>query len=217
LYHHVCNKLWRLAPLIPFVAGACGPGHDGRKVRRADTAAMRPASANSANSLAAAAPGSNLANALPDVDHAFLRAMSDKEWGLILLAHESLERDAGGAVYDEAVVLDRSHGQDIDSLYTALRRVFHDNYAGKLTPADSTVIDSLAKRGRTAYDSALRQAAITLLRQSIVLTDRYLPTSHREEVRSLAERLEAMHQREINALQEHRRLPRESGRRESEN
>lgn len=201
MYHHVHNKLWRLVVILPLVAGACGPRSDTSAADGDDATATPPASAVSAGSAAAEAPGSPVANAPPDSDRHFLRAMSDNEWGLLVLSHEALEHDSGEAVHAEAVELDKSHGEEMDRLYAALRGIFHDDYTGKLTAEDSVGIDSLAKLGGTTYDQAFRRAVIAQLQQSVALTDRYLPTLRGAEVRTLAERLRAMHQRDIESLE----------------
>lgn len=181
--------LWQLIPVLPLIAGACSSQPGNRADGEGESAAVPPATTPSSDSTAS-----------PSIDQAFLRTMSDHEWGLILLAHKALEHKRTGAVHDEAEELDKTHGEEIDRLHTALRGFFQEDYMAKVTPEGQAAVDSFVKLTGAAYDRAFLQAVIAQDEQGVKLIDRYLPTLTRADVKTLAGRLREGQMREIDSF-----------------
>ncbi len=189
MHHRIRSTLWQLIPVLPLIAGACSSQPDNRAGGTGETTAVPAAGTSSADSAGS-----------PSIDQAFLRTMSDHEKGLILIAHETLERKTAGAIHDEAQTLDKTHDEEVDRLHTALRGFFQDDYTATVTPEDQAAVDSLVKLTGPAFDPAFLQAVIAQDEQGVKLIDRYLSTLTRADVKTLAGRLREGQMREIDAF-----------------
>ena len=205
--HQPCRRRWRVSPILSIlgvIALACSPKADRETARTPDTTAAAGAAGAvaGADSMATAPPGSttttdSAATTGMSADQEFLRAMSDHHKGLILMAHETMERKDKLSVKDEARKLDREQDEGLDRLRTALRGDFNDSYEPRVTPDNQAMVDTLLRQSGSAYDRTFRQDVIKHHEQGVAMIDRYLPRLTRSDVKTMAERMRANQLREI--------------------
>lgn len=136
-----------------------------------------------------------------DPDRDFLRMMSDHHKGLILMAHETLERTDKLGVKAEAKALDEKQDRELDQMVTMLEQHYHDPYTPHVSPDNQAMVDSLTPLSGAAYDHAFRQNVITHHRQGIQMIDQFLPKLKNTSLKAMAEKMKADHTKEIAQFQ----------------
>ncbi|MEP6831786.1 MAG: DUF305 domain-containing protein [Gemmatimonas sp.] len=136
-------------------------------------------------------------NMTGDVDHDFLRMMSDHHKGLILMAHETIESKDKLTVKGSAEKIDTDQDKELDDMMTMLEKDFKDPYAPKVLPENQAMADALAKKSGTEYDRAFLQNVITHHEAAIKMIDEYLPTAKNATIKGMAENMKAKQAKEI--------------------
>ena len=130
-------------------------------------------------------------------DHDFLRMMSDHHKGLILMAHETIERKDPLGVKADARRIDKEQDQELDKMVTMLDEQFKDAYDPKVSAENKAMVEAMLPLKGAAYDSAFRQNVIKHHRQGIQMMEDALPKLTRPELRAMVEEMKAAQTKEI--------------------
>ncbi len=175
------------------VGAACAPGSGDRTAT--DTAASMRASADQPVAGAATAA---IPSGVP-ADQEFLRMMADHHKGLILMAHETMERKDKLASASDAKKLDQEQDADLDRIAAALKGM-NDNHTPKASAEAQQMTASLMKLSKTEFDHAFWQNTIDHHRQGVQMIDKFLPNLTHPDVKTLAERMRSAQVREIDEM-----------------
>ncbi len=184
-----------LRPFAAVVAVACAPSSKDHAT--SDTAAsMSTAAAHPFDDQPAAGAAAVATPSGMPADQEFLRMMADHHKGLILMAHETMERkDKLGSATD-AKKLDQEQDADLDRIASALKGM-NDNYTPKAGAEAERMTASLMKLSGTEFDHAFWQNTIDHHRQGVQMIDKYLPNLTHPDVKTLAQRMRSAQVREI--------------------
>lgn len=139
----------------------------------------------------------DMANMTGNADHDFLRMMSDHHKGLILLAHMTRDRKAGGSAVTDAAKLDAAQDKELDHMVTMLEKDFKDPYAPKVMPQHQALADALKGKSGTDYDRTFYQSVIRHHQEALTMIDEYLPRSKNAMLKQMAEQMKADQSKEI--------------------
>lgn len=120
-------------------------------------------------------------------DHDFLRAVSDHDKNLIVLADAALESNTSSEMDDVIRRIEDQHSHDLHAVTAFLRAAYSDRYVSLPTNETRSTADAL--RGPAADRRVFLGAALAAELQASRMIDSVLPTIKREDVRSLARRL----------------------------
>ena len=123
--------------------------------------------------------------------------MSDHHKGMIVLAHEAIERNDALPVKNEATALDHRYDAALRAMETVLRENFQDYYEPRLTSEYTAKLDSLAKLHGAPFVAAFRQHVRGARRQALGQVNEYLPQISRQAVKAFALRLRAEERRAL--------------------
>jgi uncharacterized protein (DUF305 family) len=173
------------------VAAACSGGRDD-----ADTAAADSQAGSSTTGEAGMAMDS-----AQDPNQQFLRMMVDHHQGLIVMAEQAMSRGSTEAVKAEAREMHTKQAGEQGQMRTMLRTQHSDDHAPTVMPQHQGMIDSLAVKQGTDYDMAFRMNVIQHHREGIQMTDQHMPHLTQPDLRSMAERMKADQQADIQKLE----------------
>ncbi len=129
-------------------------------------------------------------------DQQFLRMMSDHHKGILLMAHDAIERK-GVTVKAEAQKIDKAQDAELKQMVTRLKADFKDDYTPKVMPDNQAMADSLKQKSGAAYDTTFRENAIKHHQEALQMIDQFLPKLTRPELKEMAEQMKADQTREI--------------------
>ena len=139
----------------------------------------------------------DMANMTGNADHDFLRMMSDHHKGLILLAHMTKDRKAGGTAVADASALDAAQDKELDHMVTMLEKDFRDPYAPRVMPQHQALADALKGKSGKEYDRTFYQNVIQHHQEALTMIDAYLPKSKNAMLKQMAEQMKADQSKEI--------------------
>ena len=140
--------------------------------------------------------GMNGMDSVETPDQQFLRMMSDHHKGILLMAHDAMERK-GVTVKPEAQKIDKAQDAELKRMVTMLKTDFKDEYTPKATPENQAMADALKQKSGAAYDTTFRENAISHHQEALQMIDRFLPTLTRPDLKGMAEKMKADQTREI--------------------
>lgn len=129
-------------------------------------------------------------------DQQFLRMMSDHHTGILLMAHDAIERK-GVTVKSAAQKIDKAQDAELKRMVSMLKAEFKDDYTPKVMPETQAMADALKRKSGAAYDTAFRENATKHHQQALQMIDRFLPQLTRPELKQMAEQMKADQTREI--------------------
>lgn len=130
-------------------------------------------------------------------DQEFLHKMSDHHKGMIVLAHEAIERNEALPVKNEATALDHRYDAALREMETLLIENFQDYYEPQFTSEYTAKLDSLAKLHGAAFVTTFRQQVRGAQQQALGQVSEYLPQISRQAVKAFALRLRAEERRAL--------------------
>lgn len=139
----------------------------------------------------------DMANMTGNADHDFLRMMSDHHKGLILLAHMTKDRKAGGTAVADASALDAAQDKELDHMVTMLEKDFKDPYAPRVMPQHQALADALKGKSGKDYDRTFYQNVIQHHQEALTMIDAYLPKSKNAMLKQMAEQMKTDQSKEI--------------------
>ena len=190
------------AVLLSFLAlGACSPKSDST----ADSvAAASPGSTSpSPDTMSAMDHGqmSGMANMTGDPDRDFLRMMSDHHKGLTGMAHLALEKKGSLAVRSDASKMDKAQDAELDRIVSMLDKQYKDAYTPSVMPDNQRMIDELKGKSGADFSRNFLRNVIAHHRQAVQMVDEYLPRAKSPQVKAMAEKMKSDQTREIAELQ----------------
>lgn len=189
---HTARSIWtRRTCLIALtlIAAACGGG-DTDEEMAADTTAMQPDTA----------AGSMVMTPAQDADQEFLREMTNHHQGLIVMAHEAVEK-GGSEVKTLAQTLDQKQDAEQEQMIGILQRDYSDTHQPMVMPKNQAMAVSLSQKSGADYDMAFQMNVVQHHREGIAMIDQYLPRLTRAEVRTMAETMKADQQKDIQEIE----------------
>lgn len=189
---HTARSIWtRRTCLIALtlIAAACGGG-DTDEEMAADTTAMQPDTA----------AGSMVMTPAQDADQEFLREMTNHHQGLIVMAHEAVEK-GGSEVKTLAQTLDQKQDAEQEQMIGILQRDYGDTHQPMVMPKNQAMAVSLSQKSGADYDMAFQMNVVQHHREGIAMIDQYLPRLTRAEVRTMAETMKADQQKDIQEIE----------------
>ena len=132
-------------------------------------------------------------------DQQFLRMMSDHHKGLLLMAHDAIER-RGVTVTAKAQKLDKEQDAELDRMLSMLKADFKDDYKPMVMPENQAMADSLKQKYGEAYDTTFRENIIKHHQEALEMIDRFLPQLTQPELKQMAQKMKAAQTREIEQL-----------------
>lgn len=189
---HTARSIWtRRTCLIALtlIAAACGGG-DTDEEMAADTMAMQPDTA----------AGSMVMTPAQDADQEFLREMTNHHQGLIVMAHEAVEK-GGSEVKTLAQTLDQKQDAEQEQMIGILQRDYGDTHQPMVMPKNQAMAVSLSQKSGADYDMAFQMNVVQHHREGIAMIDQYLPRLTRAEVRTMAETMKADQQKDIQEIE----------------
>ena len=123
-------------------------------------------------------------------DQQFLRMMSDHHKGILLMAHDAIERK-GVTVKAEAQKIDKAQDAELRRMVTMLKTAFKDEYTPKVTPENQAMADALKQKSGAAYDTTFRENAIKHHQEALQMIDEFLPKLTRPDLKQMAEKMKA--------------------------
>jgi uncharacterized protein (DUF305 family) len=136
-----------------------------------------------------------------DADQEFARMMVDHHQGMIVMAQQAMERGSTDAVKNEAHQMHQKQETEQKELLAILQREYQDTHPPTVMPSNQAMADSLSAKQGADYDMAFRMHTIAHHREGIQMIDQFLPRLTRPELRSMAERMKADQQADIQKLE----------------
>lgn len=201
----------RLARLLALATAVVAAGACAKSDRPADSLA---AGANAPVATASNPPATDsmaghdmsgmqgMANMTGNPDQDFLRMMSDHHKGLILIAHMTKDRKAGGPAVADATKLDTTQDQELDHMVSMLEKDFKDPYAPKVMPEHQAMADALKSKSGKEYDRTFYQDIIKHHQEALKMIDDYLPKAKNAMIKQMAEKMKADQAKEIADFQQ---------------
>lgn len=163
------------------------------------------ASADSAASAAAAPGDTSMAGmqhaAARNADQEFARMMVDHHRGMIVMAQQAMERGSTEAVKTQAHGMHQKQETEQKELLVLLQREYQDTHQPTVTPSNGAMADSLSAKQGSDYDMAFRMHTVMHHREGVQMIDQFLPRLTRPELRTMAERMKADQQADIQKLE----------------
>lgn len=142
-----------------------------------------------------AAPGTS---GLP-ADQEFLRMMSDHHTGMVLMAHEVIERKDKLLSKADAKKFDQEQDDELDRMRLALKAM-NDSYKPTAASDAKQMAGSLTKLSGKEFDRMFWENTIKHHQMAIAMIDRYLPKLTHPDVKTMAERMRAVQLQEIEKM-----------------
>ena len=130
-------------------------------------------------------------------DQQVLRMMSDHHKGILLMAHDAIERKGVTVKEAEAQKIDKAQDAELKRMVTMLLADFKDEYAPKATPENQAMAEALKQKSGAAYDTTFRENAIRHHQEALQMIDRFLPRLTRPDLKQMAEKMKADQTSEI--------------------
>jgi uncharacterized protein (DUF305 family) len=181
---------------LPLFA-ACGSGESGDSASEASADSAAPAAAAPADT----SMGGMQHAAARDADQEFARMMLDHHQGMIVMAQQAMERGSTDAVKNEAHQMHQKQEAEQKELLALLQREYQDTHRPTVTPGNQAMADSLSAKQGADYDMAFRMHTVMHHREGIQMIDQFLPRLTRPELRTMAERMKADQQADIQKLE----------------
>ena len=181
--------------LLTTVGTACGSDDTHLKLSRRQGSNTGATTSPSRSPLAVETPPAG--GLTPDQE--FLHKISDHHKGMIVLAHEAIERSEPLPVKDEARSLDHRYDAALQTVETLLRVNFQDYYAAELTAEFRAKLDTLATLHGNAFVSTFRQQLRDSHQWTLRVVDEYLPRFGRPNVKAFASRMRTEEDRALHA------------------
>ncbi len=126
--------------------------------------------------------------------------MSDHHTGMVLMAHEVIERKETLASKADAKKFDQEQDDELDRMHSALKGM-SDSYTPTATSDAKAMAASLAKLSGKQFDRMFWENTIKHHQMAIDMIDRYLPKLTNPDVKTMAERMRAAQLQEIDKMQ----------------
>ena len=192
--------------LMGVASAACNSTRDGQVDTRSGTGPEGAAPRTGAGTMSSPMPGRDASisgmsetDSLGTPDQQFLRMMSDHHKGILLMAHDAIERN-GVTVKAQAQKIDEAQDTELKRMLTILKTDFKDEYAPKVTPENQARADALKRESGAAYDTIFREDVIEHHREALQMIDRFLPKLTRVDLKQMAEKMKADQTGEIAAF-----------------
>ena len=134
-----------------------------------------------------------------DVDHDFLRRMSNHHKDLIRITHAVLESNSAASLEPAIRKFEDDHDHELDSMLALLRTVYKDQYVPQTYAENDFVVEMLRKPG-TDYAGIFLAAALKSEQNAVRILNDYLPEAKNRQVRTFAQRLSREEGGEMAAL-----------------
>jgi uncharacterized protein (DUF305 family) len=187
------------------VVGCSPPSRDARS-RPADPPDTADTTPYVAGMRGMAGPDSMvLMSAMPkmtgDPDHDFLRMLSDRHAGLMLLARAAAADSRGTpGVHRDAARLAEEERSALDSTTHMLAAEYRDAYEPD-TALRSAVYDSGRGTSGVGYDRAFYTSVVRHRRETVAIIDRFLEGGRRADLKAMGLALRSTQARQITALE----------------
>lgn len=132
-------------------------------------------------------------------DQEFLRMMSDHHTGMVLMAHEVIERKEKLASKADAKKFDQDQDNELDRMRSALKGM-NDSYKPTATAEAKEMAASLSKLSGSQFDRMFWENTIKHHQMAIDMIDKYLPNLTHPDVKTMAERMRAAQLQEIDKM-----------------
>ena len=144
---------------------------------------------------------SGMANMTGDVDHDFLRMMSDHHKGMIAMAHMTKERTDAGPTTADATKMDAAQDKELDQMMSMLEKNYKDPYVPHVMPDNRAMIEMMREKKGTDYARAFYENTIKHHQAAVKMVDEYLPKGRSATIKQMAEKMKADQTREIAEFQ----------------
>lgn len=134
-----------------------------------------------------------------DADHDFLRAMSNHQKNVIVLADAALETNNRPEMEGIIRQLEERHGHELDAMTSILRQSFKDRFISSPTPETRLTADLLRRPG-SDYRRIFLDAVIRSEEEALRSLDFYLPKAQRMDIERLAEKMKRDETRDVAAM-----------------
>lgn len=215
--HAPGTRLRRFTALAMLGAAACGSSESKNAAVADSTGGAASAAAPAAGTAGAAAtpagPDTAMAgmahsqmagmnrSAPKDSNQAFLRMMSDHHQGLIVMADSAQGRLQAADAKAKAREMEQKQTREQQQILTMLRRQYQDSITPMVMPSNRAMLDSVVRAAPAGeVDRVFYRQVIAHHREAIQMVDQ-MQSHLKGEVRSMAQRMRADQQREIQELE----------------
>lgn len=134
-----------------------------------------------------------------DLDHDFLRRMSNHHKDLIRITHAVIESNSGTSLEPAIRKFEDDHDHELDAMLALLRTVYSDTYVPQANPENDFTTEILRKPG-TDYAGVFLAAALKSEQAAVRILNDYLPNAKKSQVRNFAQKLRSEEAGEMAAL-----------------
>ena len=134
-----------------------------------------------------------------DLDHDFLRRMSNHHKDLIRITHAIIESNSGASLEPALRTFEDDHDHELDAMLALLRTVYKDPYVPQTNPENDFVVEMLRSPGAD-YAGIFLPAAVKSEQNAVRILNDYLPQARNRPVRTFAQRLGREEEGEMTAL-----------------
>lgn len=134
-----------------------------------------------------------------DVDHDFLRRMSNHHKDLIRITHAVIESNSAASLEPAIRKFEDDHDHELDAMLAQLRTLYKDPYVPQTNPENDFVVEMLRNPG-TDYAGIFLAAALKSEQNAVRILNDFLPQAKNREVRAFAQRLSREEGGEMAAL-----------------
>ena len=134
-----------------------------------------------------------------DVDHDFLRRMSNHHKDLIRITHAVIESNSAASLEPAIRKFEDDHDHELDAMLAQLRTLYKDPYVPQTNPENDFVVEMLRNPG-TDYAGIFLAAALKSEQNAVRILNDFLPQAKNREVRTFAQRLSREEGGEMAAL-----------------
>jgi len=136
-----------------------------------------------------------------DPDRDFLRMMADHHKGLVLMAHQTLDRKDAPRVAADAKKMDTKQDAEIVKMQGMLQQRYSDRYEPNVMPDNQKMADELKALAGKEYEKTFLHHVVMHHQMAIKMVDAYLPTAKVPEIKAMAEKMQAEQTAEIAELE----------------
>jgi uncharacterized protein (DUF305 family) len=140
-------------------------------------------------------PASSQTASTPDRE--FLTKMTDHHEGMVQMAEAAMSKASKPATQGDAHNLHTKQAAERDSMLAMLRSSFNDSHTPTVMPENKAMMDSVNSKTGAAYDREFYAQTIKHHQEGIRMIDQYLPQLSDAKLKTMAEKMKADQQKEI--------------------
>ncbi len=136
-----------------------------------------------------------------DADDEFLRMMSDHHEGLIQMATAAMTKASNSTVQGDAHKLHTKQADEQKKMIDMAKSMYSDSITPMVMSSNKAMMDSLQNKSGADYDRTFYANVVVHHQEGIKMIDDMSPKLNKPDLKQMAEKMKADHQKEVAEFQ----------------